>query len=277
MRLIVIAVDFLNDFCEQQPGKAALKVDNADKAALNFAKFVKKEKGKIDEIMTINDSHHLLHIAHPISWVNSRGQHPDPFITTIEVEDVEKGVWRAYNPAFQQRYLNYVRDLRKFHDSQKRKTTRGKLTIWNPHCLILTWGQCTYPPVQEALMEWENLYAMVDIRTKGSNPFSEHYSGIMADVPDPSDHTTQLDLSKGSIIDCIDKSDITILTGIAGSHCLANTGFDIVDFFPNESYKQKLIIFEDCIAPVKGYEKFQEDFLSEMISKGIRVTTSDKF
>lgn len=46
-----------------------------------------------------------------------------------------------------------------------------------------------------ALREWQDQFAMIDFVTKGSNPFTEHYSVVRADVVDPNDPSTDINTS----------------------------------------------------------------------------------
>ena len=65
--------------------------------------------------------------------------------------------------------------------------------VWPTHCLIGTPGWCVQKNLMAALQEWERKeFANVDYVTKGSNPWTEHYGGLEAEVPDPSDPTTGL-------------------------------------------------------------------------------------
>ncbi len=71
--------------------------------------------------------------------------------------------------------------------------------------------------------------------------------------------------------------DLVVCAGWAGSHCLAFTLKDIADAFGDDKYIQKLVLLEDATSPVQGFEKQQEDFIKEMISRGMQLSTTDKF
>lgn len=265
MDIRILGIDWQNDFVDP---KGSLHVAGADEDAKMFAAMVLRLKGKIKGIHATLDSHQLIHIAHPIWWINSDGEHPAPF-TIISADDVENGVWAATRPSLQKRSLEYVISLR--------DNKRYILCIWPPHCLIGSWGHNIYPEVYNAFMEWENEYfKKVDYRVKGSNPYTEHYSGIQADVPDPSDPHTLLDTRPGSLIDVLANSDIVAITGQALSHCLANTVRDIASNFGDENIK-KLVLLEDCTSSVTGFEQLGKDFVTEMTGRGMQTTTSTKF
>jgi len=128
--------------------------------------------------------------------------------------------------------------------------------------------------VYEALCQWEhNRFAMVDYVTKGSNLWTEHYSAVQADVPDPTDESTQLNMR---LIKTLQEADIIGLSGEALSHCLANSVTDIANNFGDENIK-KLVLLEDTASPVEGFEHLAEDFVQKMTKRGMQVTTSDQF
>ena len=79
-----------------------------------------------------------------------------------------------------------------------------------------------------ALTEWESRFAFVDYVTKGSNILTEHYSAVQADVPDPSDASTQINTR---LIQTLENADLVAIAGEARTHCLANTVRDIADGF----------------------------------------------
>ena len=72
-----------------------------------------------------------------------------------------------------------------------------------------------------------------------------HYSAVQADVPDPADPTTQLNVG---LIKTLENADLVALSGQALSHCVANTIRDIADYFGRESIR-KLVLIEDTSSP----------------------------
>jgi nicotinamidase-related amidase len=102
--------------------------------------------------------------------------------------------------------------------------------------------------------------------------FTEHYSAVVADVEDPSDPSTALNVV---LINILELADILFVMGEASSHCVANTMRDIINKFGIDSAK-KVVLLKDCMSPVPNFEKFEEDFFSEMRSKGVRIMKSDE-
>ena len=244
------------DFCNP---KGALFVTGADQDMVRLADFINANQQRISEIHCTLDSHQVVHIAHPIFWVNSKGDHPNPF-TLITDEDVRNGMWRPFHPQLQGHAQNYVDTLK--------KNGRYVLCIWPPHCLIGSWGHSVVPAVSDALIAWETKTVnRVNYITKGSNFLTEHYSGVMADVPDDADPTTKLNTG---LIDTLLEADEIWITGEALSHCVSNTCRDIANNFGDDNIK-KFVLLEDTSSSVPGFEQMGTDFIKEMVGRGMRL------
>ena len=230
----LLVIDPQNDFCNTQ---GSLYVKGADQDMERLAKMIHNNKKKIDDIRVTLDSHRLLHIAHPIWWSDVNGNEPAPF-TQITEQDVDAGVWKARNPAFQKRTVAYVKQLA--------ANKKYPLYIWPPHCLIGSWGYGVYPVLFEAIQAWEKQFAAVDYVVKGSNMFTEHYSVVKADVTDPEDPTT---LINTDFIQRLQKADLILVAGEALSHCLCNSVKDIMTEFGSEQAR-KFVILEDATSPL---------------------------
>lgn len=279
-----LIIDPQNDFCHPN---GSLFVPGAKEDSDRLAETLKRLRGKINDIHVTLDTHHYVDIAHPISWVDSSGTHPNPF-TLISKEDVEKGVWKATNPQWQKRFLEYVTSL----ETNKRYL----LCIWPPHCLIGSWGHNVIEPVYEELLIWEGkpqipdphfgsahsmvygddgkkYFAMVDYVTKGSNFWTEHYSAVQADVPDSTDTSTLLNTP---LIQTLQDADLIPLSGQALSHCVANTVRDIANKFSDDNVK-KLVLLTDTTSSVPGFENLGQEFLDEMIGRGMQTSKAADF
>ncbi len=258
----LIIIDPQNDFCNP---KGSLFVPGADSDSERLAKFIVKNGRGISEIHCTLDSHQTVHIAHPIFWVDSKGNHPGAF-TVITKDDVTSGKWRSYNPKWQARAQAYVDSL----------AAHGRyvLCIWPPHCRIGSWGHSIVPAVCDALLEWEqNNFGRVNFVAKGSNLFTEHYSGVRADVPDDADLSTQLNTD---LIGVIQQADEIAISGQARSHCVTNTIQDIADNFGDENIK-KFLLLEDTTSDVPGFEQLGKDFVKNMTKRGMRTIKSTDY
>lgn len=258
----LIVIDPQNDFCLPT---GALSVPGAYEDMERLAAMITKNVDNIDSINVTLDSHHPVHIAHPIWWVDQDGNHPNPF-TLISVDDVVTGKWRSYNPGFQKRSEAYVKALA--------DGGRYVLCIWPEHCLIGTPGAAVVDSLNAALRIWEKEFAVVNMVTKGSNMFTEHYSAVKADVEDPEDVTTSLNTKLVELLR--DSTGDILIAGEALSHCVANTIRDIASKFTDEQVK-RFVLLEDACSNVTGFEALGKDFVTEMTGRGMRLSTTTTY
>lgn len=245
--------------------QGALYVSGAEHDMARVGDFIKRAGHKLNDIHVSLDSHHRVHIANPIFWINSKGEHPNPF-TVITVKDMQNGTWTTTKASMADIGLRYLQSLEKNH--------RYSHMIWPPHCLIGFPGHNVFPSVLQAIDKWTEEFRTVHWITKGSNPFTEHFSALKAEVPDPSDPGTQM---SDDLIVTLKEADEIPIAGIAGSHCVANSVFDVANAFGDDSYIKKLVLLTDTISPVTGCEALQENFIKEMTARGMRTSTSDKY
>jgi len=263
MKTHLLIIDPQTDFCDPS---GALYVKGAEDDIRRLAAMVRRTATQLDDIHVTLDSHRLVDVAHPIFWNDSNGAHPAPF-TTITVADVESGRWTPVLPNLHRRMLTYVQTLESH--------SRYPLCIWPPHCLIGSVGHTVRPELLSALHGWEEQrMGLVDFVTKGSNPWTEHYSAVVADVPDPSDPGTQLN---ARLIQTLLDADQVAIAGEAGSHCVANTVRDIADAFGDDSAIRRLVLLQDATSPVTGFETFQDQFIKEMTARGMQLSTTREF
>ena len=240
----------------------ALFVPGADQDSALLANMITRLESKIHDISKTMDSHHEVDIAHPIMYIDSNGNHPAPF-TIITEDDFDNGTWTTTNPGCRKKVKAYLAALT--------ANNRYPLCVWPPHCIIGTTGHAVVEPVRLALQSWcRNRFKKVDFVTKGSNIFTEHYSAVKADVPDPSDPTTMLNTD---LLDILSEADEVPISGQALSHCVANTVMDIADNFGEENIK-KLVLLEDTCSNVPGFEQLGTDFVANMKNRGMRSSTS---
>ena len=262
MRTELLVIDPQVDFCDPN---GALFVNGAVEDMQRLEKFVDAFAKKLDGISVTLDSHHFNDVAHPSFWRSgSDGKNPDPF-TIITHQDIVDGVWTTTIPSLCNRMKDYTEALE--------AGGRYPLCIWPPHCLIGSMGHQVVPSLFESLKTWEaDRFKIVNYVTKGSNIFTEHYSAVQAEVPDPEDPSTQLNTS---LINQLLQVDVLYVAGEAGSHCLANTVRDIANAFNDESAISKIHLLKDATSPVPGFESNQEDFIKEMEARGMVVEEID--
>lgn len=267
-KIHILGIDVQNDFCGNgNNGQFAgsLFVPGADIDAERIAAFINKYGKKIDDIHMTLDSHRVVQVFHPIFWSNDKGQNPNPF-TVISVSDVENRVWKTTNPSWQKRGIEYVRALA--------AKGRSPLCVWPYHCIIGSIGHALVPSVSDALRNWEReRFAMVDYCVKGDFFFSEHYGALEAEIPAPEEPLTMLNTR---MVEALRECDELILLGEALSHCVKNTGEQIASAFGEENIK-KFVFFSDCSSNVPGFENLGNDFVKNMLSKGMRVCKSTEY
>lgn len=268
-KIHLLIIDPQNDFAASGNGETrqgSLFVPGADMDMLRLANLIDRIGPKLADIHVTLDSHHLLHIANPGMWKNSHGDHPAPF-TQITSKDVMNGVWTTRIASHADRALKYLQQLE--------STQRYSHTIWPPHCLIGEWGHGVVPVVADALRRWcDERIALVDFVTKGSNPFTEHFSAVQAEVPDPKDPSSQINTR---LIDTLESADEIVIAGEALSHCVGSSLLDVAKAFKDASFIKKMILLKDCASPVPGFEKQGDAIVQEMVAKGLVVTTSDNY
>lgn len=281
----LVVIDPQNSFCkivdaadQQKLHDGELCVTGAWDDMLRVAALVKRLDRKLNDIHVTLDSHHLLHVAHPV-WFRSASkalQHPDPF-TLMRVENGviigsridangnqhDVGEFTTTRPSALKRTVEYLNEL------AARK--RYPHCIWPPHCLIGTPGHNVVAPLMESLLDWcQKNNATVDFVTKGSHPYVEHFSAVQAEVPDPQDPATQINTA---FIKTLMKADEVVFAGEAGSHCLANTVSDIANYFSDDSFVKKCVLLIDATSPVPGFESYQDNFIKEMTGRGMKTST----
>ena len=262
MNLQFLIIDPQNDFANPN---GSLFVPGADKDSERLVQMMKRHLSKIAEIHITLDTHHLLDIAHPLFWVDTNNKHPAPF-TGITLEDVQTGKWQTTVPSFMERATAYVKALK--------NNGRYDLTIWPPHCLIGSLGNNVVPALLDTVLDWEKSHiSLVNYVTKGLNIWTEHYSAITADVPDPDDPSTQLNTR---LLEKLASADLIAISGQALSHCVANTVRDIAANFGEENIR-KLVLIEDTTSSVPGFEQFGTDFINEMKALGMQTAKSTDY
>jgi len=270
----LFVIDPQNDFCDipaervrREPSEVAalqpaLPVPGAHQDMVRLAAFIDRAGHRLDRIHVTLDSHHPLHIAHPSWWLDSDGQPPAPF-TAIQASEVRQGKWRASNTAWQDHSQRYVDALE--------VGGRYTLIVWPEHCLIGHWGHNVHPDVAHRLDRWaRDTMQTVDYIFKGSNPFTEHYSAVRAEVVEPDDPGTQLNKR---LLDDLREAGSVIVAGEALSHCVANTLRDVAcDLGP--AAMARFTLLTDCTSSVAGFENLGTEFLHELTALRMKTARS---
>ena len=199
------------------------------------------------------------------AWWTGGSLYAPNLATHMEVE-LRSGRWTTTHPGAWDRTVAYLEALE--------AGGRYPHVVWPEHCLIGTEGHAVHPKLMEALREWEERFALVDFVTKGSNPWTEHFSAVQAEVPDPEDPGTQVNTA---LVRTLEDADVVLLAGEASSHCLANTVRDIAAHFADPRWVKKLVLLEDATSPVPGFESYATDFVRDMTALGMSIDTTARF
>lgn len=247
-------IDAQKDFCE--PGRPMF-VEGADTDVKNIASFIMNYIDDIDYICVSLDSHQVIDISHPAFWQDANGNFPDPF-TIITSSDVDSGKWSPrYYPKQAIDYLHKLEANGEFPHC-----------IWPEHCLIGSDGAALADDISSALAAWCRKGNRYDAVAKGTNPLTEHFGVIRANVELPNFPETQLNQN---LIKTLESYQNVYLTGEAKSHCVANTLKQIMDF---ESLAKKFVIMEDCMSNVKGFETLADPIYDKAKQMGIPFMNS---
>src|SRR3990167_5390896 len=184
-KIALLIVDPQLDFCASGANgtrQGSLFVPHADIDMEVLADFVDRMGSRLSEIHVTMDSHQIVHIANPIFFKNAHEEHPAPF-TQITANDVVNKAWMTTVICHTEREL---KNLWRLEDNKKVHT------IWPPHCLIGEWGHGIDLKLAKSLKNLcEKRLSIINYVAKGSNPWTEHFSGIRAEIPDPNDPNTQ--------------------------------------------------------------------------------------
>lgn len=261
-RIHLLVIDPQNDFCDPS---GSLFVPGADEDMKRLAAMVGRLRDKLHDIHVTLDSHRKVDISHPIWWKDSTGAHPPPF-TPVTAADLERGRWTTAQPSLYKRSLAYLKAL----EAGKRYPH----VVWPEHCLIGDAGHNVFAELGGAVHDWEDRFAQADFVTKGSNPWTEHFSAVQAEVPDPEDPSTQVNTG---LITTLEEADVVLLAGEARSHCLANTVRDIVSNFHDPKLARKLVLLTDASSDVAGFESYGDRFLQDLAKAGMQTSTTTDF
>lgn len=232
---------------------------------MRLAGWLDNNVSRIDEVVITLDSHQYFDIAHPDCWRTGNGGMIAPF-TPISSASVRAGQFRTADPAFQDDALKYLEALE----------LRGRYThmVWPVHCQLGSWGHGIHYAVLGSLERWQRqrLRAVTSV-IKGTNPYTEHYSALQAEIPDPADPSTQLNTH---LIDRISAAERVIIAGEASSHCVAYTVRDLFLHLPAKNL-ESFVLLTDCMSPVSGFEIQHAEFLEEARSRGVSLRSSQNF
>jgi nicotinamidase-related amidase len=259
----LLIIDPQNDFCdlpdpERGSETPSLPVPGAHADMLRLAALIEAAGSGIGAITITLDSHLRLDIAHPGFWRHGDGTAVAPF-TPIRAADVSTGAFLPRAADALPRALAYLEALE----------ARGRYThmVWPVHCELGAWGHNVHAAVHHACNQWEDATGANAAKIlKGLNPWTEHYSAIRAEVPDPEAPDT---LANHALLDRLAAADLILVAGEAGSHCVKATIEDLIEYRPDTA--ARIVLLTDCMSPVAGFAEQQTAFIDGMRARGARI------
>jgi len=266
LRLLI--VDPQNDFCATDPATRhaghhpALPVNGADADIRRLARAIDTLGPRLNHIAITLDSHAERDIAHPTFWQTASGGEVAPF-TPISADDLAAGHFQPRDPADLPRARQYVAALE--------ASGRYGLMVWPVHCVVDTWGHAIHAAVETASQRWfEQTGQQVYVVRKGLNPYTEHYSALQAEVPDPGDPDTQCNID---LLRWATDAGQLLIAGEASSHCVRATMEDLLAQ-GGPDFAQRITLLIDCTSPVAGFERMHNEFLERMRIAGVQLQRS---
>lgn len=264
MKNHLLLIDPQNDFCDLPPalcppGEApALPVPGAHADLQRVAAFIDAAAARLSAITVTLDSHQRLDIAHPGFWQAPDGGPVAPF-TPITAAQLRAGAYRPRDETARPLALAYLDELE----------GRGRYTlmVWPVHCEIGSWGHAVHTAVRAAYNRWEEAtQRSVQRLMKGDNPWTEHYSAVMAEVPRDDDPGTQLN---HTLLAQLAGADRLLIAGEASSHCVRATVEHLADHLGGDLGRIWLLV--DGMSPVAGFEREAAAFLETLRVRGLRT------
>ncbi len=255
--ILLLIIDMQNDFCKPD---GALYVSGSGEDIIRLGDFIYRHKAEIDHIILTQDNHNVIDISHPLFWEDRNGNVPAPF-TTIDTAGVENGIWI---PRFRkEKTAEYIRNLEE----------QGEFphVIWPEHCITGSHGAAIADEIMEPVKTWAREGKFFDVIIKGTNPYTEHFGALKANIPledSPETHLNR-DLVRKLLL-----YDEIIIAGEAKSHCVATTVRQMLDI---AGVTEKIVILEDCMSDVTGFETIALPIYEKAKSKGVRFVRSTEW
>lgn len=275
-RVQLLVIDPQNDFCDLPeawqgtdpasgaPWAPSLPVPGAHADLQRLAKFITAQGHAIDAITVTLDSHQRYDIGHPGFWQTQDGGAVAPF-TQITAAQLQAGAFKPRAKAALTRVRSYLQTL----EQQGRYTHM----VWPVHCEIGSWGHAVHAEVQAACAAWQlQRQRAASTVFKGMNPWTENYSALQAEVPDPADPSTQLNTR---LLAALDTADLLLVAGEASSHCVRATTEHLLEHLPG-GRPERVVLLTDCMSPVAGFEAQHQAFLAAAQAQGVQLADSSQ-
>ena len=275
-RIQLLVIDPQNDFCDLPAAWHGTQADSGTRLAptlpvpgahadmLRLAQFIAAQGAAIDAITLTLDSHQQYDIGHPGFWRTGDGAAVQPF-TTITAAQLRAGDCVPRDASALPRVTAYLDAL----ESQGRYIHM----VWPVHCEIGSWGHGVHASVQAACGAWQQQRQRATATVfKGMNPWTENYSALQAEVPDPADPSTQLNTR---LLAALDTADLLLIAGEASSHCVRATTEHLLQHLPS-GRPERIVLLTDCMSAVSGFDAQHQAFLGAAQAQGAQLAHSSQ-
>jgi len=263
-KIAVVLVDYQHDFVDPT---GTLYVPGSQDDVARFLTWFYANAHKISSVYASLDTHLPFQIFFSSWWKDPKtGEHPQPF-TPITVEDVTSMKWV---PLIQPNWsIKYVHLLQ--------QQAKKDLMIWPYHTMEGTLGHMLVSPISEAIA-WHSAARSTQPTyvVKGRTIRTEYYGIFGAEVPDPDDPDSSLNVT---LLDAVMKHDKVYVAGEAKSHCVLETERQLLSRFGNQpDLIKKLHFLRDCTSsvshPVIDFDAMAEAELAAMERQGVQMVLS---
>ncbi|WAA13317.1 isochorismatase family protein [Fervidibacillus halotolerans] len=256
-KVLLLGIDIQNDFIEG----GSLAVPGSKEDVKNLTKFIYQNIDKITKIAVSLDTHQPMQIFHADWWRDEKGNLPEPF-TIITAEDVKNGKWIPQ--AFPDESIDYVIQLERIGKKQ--------LCIWPYHCIEGTYGVGLESQFAN-IIYFHSIVRKTEVKriVKGTHPTTEMYGIFRPEYSKEEDTNTAL-------LNEIATFDQIIVAGEAKSHCVLESLAQLIEFFEqNEIPRLKIVVLEDCMSSIPGYEQSTEKAFQQFEKSGVQIVSSKEF
>lgn len=264
----ILIIDPQNDFHKG----GSLAVPNANADAQRIANFLRK-RPEMPAFVTMDTHDKKHHIFLADSWkVVGDKENPPPFTVITYVDDKFVANCVLPDSTFKEKIVEPVEnDERKRHSRKNwkehcieycqrlAKKNRPPLIIWPAHCVKGTSGYQIVPVIENQL---GNRFVKI---TKGESHETENYSVFEAEMTIDGDERTQFNQELSKKLYTYDK---IYVCGQAKSHCV---NYSIRDLIRHEFPAEKLVLLENCMSPVGGFEEIGNTFIKDMEKLGAKI------
>jgi len=256
----LLVIDPQVDFAEG----GSLAVKGATDDAIRLAKWIDRQRSRLDNITVSLDSHEKFHVGNAMFWADAEGNNPPPF-TIITHDDVVAGTWKASKPELQKHVEDYTKKL-------ETGESKFSVCVWPYHCIMDTPGHAIQPELTPALKKWSLATKRpVDYELKGQNPLTEMYSVFKAEVV--LGKSTYDGAFNQALFDRVASYDRIVVAGQAKTHCVNYSMRDLVNALP-EAKRKNVYLLSDCTSSIGGFEKSAEDLETFLKANGCNITTT---